>query len=112
MSKAEYWREYRRKNREQYNEYNRLRYHNNMVRPGFKEKHAKRSILSYLRLRNKVRLFFGNKCQNCGDNKNLEFHHLYYAPDSITHSVTSYEAFRHPKRFQLLCIKCHKKEHM
>jgi hypothetical protein len=55
-------------------------------------------------------VLLGGKCRACGSTNKLEFHHRYYAEDSVKdgHALARLlEAQRHPKRFALFCKDCH-----
>lgn len=55
---------------------------------------------------------FGNTCNLCGQRRQLDLAHLYYAKDSVTWKTRSAfyrvrEALEHPQRFFRLCGPCH-----
>lgn len=68
-------------------------------------------------LRQQIKSIFGDKCQVCGSQKNLQLHHKYYAADSVlpkSHNengsrsiARKKEAIAHPERFMLTCLSCH-----
>jgi len=66
-------------------------------------------------LRKKLIKDFGGKCQikSCGYNKYeecLEFHHLSKKDKKNKHFLK--EVLKHPKKFRLLCNRCHREKHI
>ena len=70
-----------------------------------------------MNIRQRAILKLGGKCQNCGNEDNLQLHHVKYAEDSPRWNESgeywkrAKEALEHPERFELRCKNCHNKQH-
>jgi ribosomal protein S27AE len=72
--------------------------------------HTKHVKTYYYKLRARMVERLGGKCRTCGGTTFLQFHHLRYYNDSVKDGqalARVLEVRKHPRRFLLLCKRCH-----
>lgn len=80
-----------------------------MGRESKRQKRQRRSDFEFTNsARNEIATRSGGVCQECGQAKATQFHHIIAIALALANGIT-YEVVRHPENGKHVCHKCHQK---
>jgi hypothetical protein len=100
--KAEYQRNWRKRNPDKARESSRRWYQNN------KDRYRKYAATAKEKVVRKVEALLGSKCVCCGSQENLTIDHIKPEVTKRGRKTPHYDVVKHPEKYQMLCYSCNR----